>query len=188
MVGSEAGMSARKASSNKLFQQAPLEQIRTLGDPVLKQQTRPVAVFDARLEKLVEVMMDVMDRGDGVGLAANQIGVLSRVMVWRHPESEERYVFVNPQIVEKSEACCTESEGCLSVPGTTMPVSRAEEVVVEAQGLKGEPIRAELAGLLARIAQHEIDHLDGHLILDRTSPEERRRVLKELREQALGAS
>jgi peptide deformylase len=179
-------MSARIASSKKLIQRAPLEQIRTLGDPVLKQETRQVAVFDAKLEKLVEVMMDVMDRGDGVGLAANQIGVLSRVMVWRHPETEERYAFVNPKIVERSEECCTESEGCLSVPGATMPVSRAEEVVVEAQGVKGEPIRAELAGLLARIAQHEIDHLDGHLILDRTSPEERRRVLKELREQAIG--
>ncbi|OFW60582.1 MAG: peptide deformylase [Actinobacteria bacterium RBG_16_64_13] len=157
-----------------------------LGDPVLRQQTKPVTEFDARLEKLAQVMMEVMDRGEGVGLAANQIGVLSRVMVWRHPENEgERYVFVNPEIVEKSETCCTEVEGCLSVPWATMEVERAEEVVVEAQDLNAEQFRVHLSGLLARIAQHEIDHLDGRLILDRTSPEERRRVLKELRERTL---
>jgi peptide deformylase len=107
-------------------------------------------------------------------------------MVWRHPENEgERYVFVNPEIVERSESCCTEVEGCLSIPGATMEVERAEEVVVEAQDLKGEQIRAHMTGLLARIAQHEIDHLDGRLILDRTSPEERRRVMKELRERTI---
>jgi peptide deformylase len=131
-------------------------------------------------------MLDVMEREEGVGLAANQVGVLARVMVWRHPENEdERYVFVNPEIVERSEACCTETEGCLSVPGATMPVSRAEEVVVEAQDLAAGEFRVHLGGLLARIVQHEIDHLDGHLILDRTSPEERRRVLTELRERTL---
>lgn len=181
-------MCARKAYADKSVDRgAPLEQIRILGDPVLKQQTKPVVVFDARLEKLAQVMLDVMERGEGVGLAANQIGVLSRVMVWRHPESDERYVFVNPQIVERSEQCCTEPEGCLSVPGATMEVSRAEEVVVEAQDVNGDAIRAQLTGLLARIVQHEIDHLDGHLILDRTTPEERRRVLTELRERALAA-
>jgi peptide deformylase len=181
-------VSARKTHTNNPTDRgAPLDQIRTLGDPVLKQQTKPVAVFDAHLEKLARVMLDVMERGEGVGLAANQIGVLSRVMVWKHPESDERYVFVNPQIVDRSEACCTEPEGCLSVPGATMEVSRAEEVVVEAQDVNGDAIRAELTGLLARIVQHEIDHLDGHLILDRTSPEERRRVLRELRERALAA-
>ena len=154
----------------------------------MRQRTRPVTEFDARLQKLAQVMIDVMIRGEGVGLAANQIGVLSRVMVWRHPENEdERYVFVNPEIVERSEACCTESEGCLSVPGATMEVSRAEEVVVEAQDLTGEPIRVQLTGLLARIAQHEIDHLDGRLILDVTSPEERRRVMRELRERTIAA-
>lgn len=165
---------------------APLERIRTFGDPVLKQPTKKVTVFDSRLEKLAKVMMDVMERGEGVGLAANQIGVLSRMMVWRHPENEdERYVFVNPEIVERSEACCTSSEGCLSVPESTMEVTRAEEVVVDAQDLKGEPIQVRLAGLPARIAQHEIDHLDGILIVDRTSSEERVRVMKELRERTL---
>jgi peptide deformylase len=163
-----------------------VEGLRLLGDPILRQETRPVTVFDERLEKLARSMLDTMDREEGVGLAANQVGVLSRVMVWRHPENEdERYVYVNPRIVEMSEACCTESEGCLSVPGATMEVLRAEEVVVEAQGLDAQPLAVRLSGLLARIVQHEIDHLDGRLILDRVSPEERRRVLKELRERSL---
>ena len=165
---------------------APLEQIRVLGDPVLRQPTRHVEVFDSRLEKLARLMLDVMVRGDGVGLAANQIGVLSRIMVWRHPDNEdEQYVFVNPEIVERSEACCTAPEGCLSVPGATMEVSRAEEIVVQAQDLKAEEVRVRLTGMLARIVQHEIDHLDGRLILDVTSGEERRRVLKEMRERSL---
>ncbi len=163
-----------------------VEQLRTLGDPVLRQPTNPVTVFDARLEKLAKNMVEIMQREDGVGLAANQVGVLSRMMVWRHPENEdEYYVYVNPQIVERSDACCVESEGCLSVPGATMPVERAEEVTVEAQDLSAGRFRVHLTGMLARIVQHEIDHLDGRLILDRTPPEERRRVLKELRERSL---
>jgi peptide deformylase len=170
------------------FQKGRVEQLRIMGDPVLKQQTVPVTVFDRKLEKLASLMLGVMEREEGVGLAANQIGVLSRVLVWKHPESDtERYVLVNPQIVERSEACCTEPEGCLSVPGASMEVTRAEEVVVEAQDLAGEPISMRVAGILARIVQHEVDHLDGYLILDRTSPEERRRVLKELRERSLAA-
>ncbi len=180
-------MSAKKAfSKTSGSRKAPLERVRTFGDPVLKQQTKPVTTFDAHLEKLVDVMMGVMDRDQGVGLAANQIGVLSRVMVWRHPENEdERYAFVNPEIVERSEACCTAGEGCLSVPDVTVEVMRAEEVVVEAQDLKGRPLQVRLTGLPARIAQHEIDHLDGILIVDRTSSEERSRALRELRERAL---
>jgi len=180
-------MNTRKTFFKKAgVEAAPLERIRTFGDPVLKQQTKPVTAFDSHLEKLVHVMMDMMEREEGVGLAANQIGVLSRVMVWRHPENEdERYAFINPCIVERSEACCTASEGCLSVPESTMEVTRAEEVVVEAQDLKGEPLQVRLTGMLARIAQHEIDHLDGILIVDRTTSEERVRVLRELRERTL---
>jgi peptide deformylase len=166
--------------------QAPLENLRTFGDPVLKQVTGPVTVFDSRLEKLARVMFEVMEREEGVGLAAPQVGTLTRLMVWRDPENEdERHVYINPRIVAQSETCCTESEGCLSVPGTTMEVTRAEEIDVEAQDLTGAAFEVHLAGLLARIVQHEIDHLDGRLIVDRTSPEERRRVLKELRERSL---
>jgi peptide deformylase len=162
--------------------------LRTIGDPVLRERARPVTEFDTKLRKLAHDMMDVMESEEGVGLAAPQVGVLSRVIVWKHPESDdERYYFVNPEIVERSEACCTLLEGCLSVPGESMEVSRAEEVVVTAQDLEGRALRMHVTGLLARIVQHEIDHLDGCLIVDRTSPEERRRVMKALRERILTA-
>lgn len=177
---------ASGAKGPKRAQGAPLERLHILGDPALRQPTRPVTVFDGRLQKLAQIMMEVMDREEGVGLAAPQIGVASRVMVWRHPEREtERHVFVNPRLVETSETSITDTEGCLSVPGGTVEVARHEEVVVEAQDLKGDVFQMRLTGLLARIVQHELDHLDGCLILDRTSPEERRRVLREIRERQL---
>lgn len=188
--GIESRMAKRKATQQlRSAQQVPLEDLRVFGDPVLKQATGPVTVFDARLERLAEAMFAVMEREEGVGLAAPQVGTLTRLMVWRHPEHEtERHVYVNPRIVGQSEACCSEVEGCLSVPGTSMEVTRWEEVDVEAQDLAGATFQVHLTGLLARIVQHEIDHLDGRLILDRTSPEERRRALKELRERTLADS
>jgi peptide deformylase len=178
---------ARKDRSPKLRRgQVPLDRLRTLGDPTLRQPTKVVTVFDSRLEKLAETMLAVMHREEGVGLAAPQIGVLSRIMVWRDPEREdEAYAFVNPQIVSRSEECTTAGEGCLSVPGCTVEVSRNDEVVVTAQDLEGTPLTMEASGIVSRILQHEIDHLDGRLILDRATPEERRRALKELRERAL---
>ena len=191
MVDREGGIGAdmaveKRPKKTDVTEGAPLERLRTFGDPALRQPTHPVTAFDGRLEKLAALMLQVMDREEGVGLAAPQIGVMSRIMVWRNPEREsERYVFVNPRVVEASEADYTASEGCLSVPAGTVQVTRHEEVVVEAQDLTGETFQVRLAGLLARIVQHEIDHLDGRLILDRTSPEDRRRALKELRERTL---
>jgi peptide deformylase len=177
-----AGKKDKRRSSG----QAPLERLRTLGDPALRQQTNVVTVFDARLERLADVMLGVMRREDGVGLAAPQIGVLSRMMVWRDPEDEDvEYVFVNPRIVSRSEGCNTASEGCLSVPGCTVEVERNDEVTVQAQDLDGSHLELQAEGIVARIMQHEIDHLDGRLILDRATPEERRRVLKEIRERSL---
>jgi peptide deformylase len=183
----EVSMAKRKENQRSgSVRQVPLEHLRVFGDPVLKQVTIPVSAFDSRLQRLAETLFAVMEREEGVGLAAPQVGSLTRIMVWRHPENEEeRYVYINPRILAESEECCTEPEGCLSVPGTTMEVARAEEIDVEAQDLAGTIFQAHLTGLLARIVQHEIDHLDGRLILDRTSPEERRRALKELRERAL---
>lgn len=164
-----------------------IKRLRTIGDPVLRQPALPVGAFDEHLRHLVEMMARVMEEGDGVGLAANQIGVLSRVLLWKLPEQEEGeyQVCINPEILETSESCGTEHEGCLSIPGVTVEVTRPEVVVLRAQGLAGESFSVELAGLPARIVQHEIDHLDGRLILDRTSPEEYRRALKELRERVL---
>jgi peptide deformylase len=178
---------ARKERSSR-FRRAhvPLERLRVLGDPELRSQTNEVIVFDARLQKLAETMLGVMHREDGVGLAAPQIGVLSRIMVWRHPDNEgEEYIFVNPHVVSCSEERETAGEGCLSVPYCTVEVERPTAVVVHAQDVSGTPIELEAEGLVARIVQHEIDHLDGRLILDRATPEERRRVLKEIRERAL---
>jgi len=177
---------ARKDRQKQRTPSIPLERLRTFGDPALKQPTNVVTVFDSRLEHLAATMLGVMHREEGVGLAAPQIGVLSRVIVWRHPDNDdEEYVFVNPQIVSRSDECTVEGEGCLSVPGCTVEVERANDVVVTAQDVRGAPLEMEASGLVARIMQHEIDHLDGRLILDRATPEERRRVLKEMRERTL---
>jgi peptide deformylase len=180
-------MAKRKsAKEGRAVASEALEQLRVFGDPVLRQETRPVTCFDSRLRRLSEMMFGVMEREEGVGLAAPQIGVVSRLMVWKDPEQEdERHVFVNARILRASASCTTEPEGCLSVPGETMGVSRADEVVVEAQDLEGNHFQVELIGYQARVVQHEIDHLDGLLILDRASPEDRKRALKELRERTL---
>ncbi len=160
--------------------------IRTLGDPVLKERARPVSSFDEKLERLASQMVSLMDQESGVGLAAPQVGVLSRLIVWRDPEGEElACAFVNPVVTKASEACSSEVEGCLSVPGANVEVVRADDIVVCAQDLRGGHIEVSLSGYPARIVQHEIDHLDGTLILDRATPEERRRVLKEMRERSL---
>lgn len=159
--------------------------VRRFGDPALKGRCPEVTSFDERLVALAEAMFRIMDEEDGVGLAAPQIGVQKRLAVWCHPETGERYVLVNPRFVEMSESTTVEAEGCLSVPGYAVDIPRADRVVVECENVEGTTTRVELEGLLARIVQHETDHLDGVLILDRTTPEERRRVLKEMREQAL---
>jgi peptide deformylase len=166
-----------------------LEQMRVFGDPVLRQETHTVTTFDESLSRLADRMFEIMEREDGVGLAAPQIGLVSRIMVWKDPDrDDERHVYVNPRIVRRSETTTLDTEGCLSVPAGVMEVPRADEVVVEAQDLDGRVFQVELSGFQARVVQHEIDHLDGHTILDRTSPEERKRALKTLREQALGGS
>jgi peptide deformylase len=162
-----------------------LSAIRTLGDPVLKERAKQVVDFDERLARLAVVMTEVMNREEGVGLAATQLGVLTRLIVWRHPDDEDDLrVFANPEIVEQSTSCTTASEGCLSVPGASVEISRPDEIVVAACDLQGARAESRLEGLAARIVQHEIDHLEGRLILDRATPEERRRVMKELRERA----
>jgi peptide deformylase len=163
-----------------------LSAVRCFGDPTLRQVCREVTVFDKRLEQLSQLMFEVMDQQAGVGLAAPQVGTVSRILVWMNPEEDQkRYAYVNPQIVACSEETTTEDEGCLSLPGVTMEVTRPNEVTVRWQDLSGMPSEVHLAGYPARIVQHEIDHLDGCLIIDRTSKRERLRALKELREKSL---
>lgn len=164
----------------------PIDRLRTFGDPVLKQESRQVTDFGDDLVRLTELMFEVMDREQGIGLAAPQIGIGKKLMVWRDPDTEERFALANPRIVSRSEGTDSDTEGCLSLPGHSMIVPRADHVVVEAQDLAGRPVTLEATGFLARIMQHEIDHLEGRLILDRTTQDERRRILRELRERSLG--
>jgi peptide deformylase len=158
-------------------------EIRTFGDPALKSRATPVNEFDESLEHLAEEMMRVMREADGVGLAANQIGHLKRIFVAVH--EDEEYAIVNPVIEERSETTEKDIEGCLSIPETRVEVERPTVVTVSGQGPSGEPVRVEAEGLLARIFQHEIDHLDGVLILDRTDRESRKNAMREMRERMM---
>lgn len=162
-------------------------EIRTVGDPVLRETCRDVTSFDAGLRRLAKDMLDIMDEAEGIGLAASQIGVLKRLIVCRDPDSDEAFSFVNPTIVERSQEEQLGSEGCLSVPGFSVEVPRAEWVVMEACDVEGRPLRVEAEDTFARVLQHEIDHLQGCLILDRTSSEERGRVLKTIRDRKLAS-
>jgi peptide deformylase len=158
-------------------------EIRTFGDPVLKSRATPVKDFDESLEHLAEEMMRVMREAEGVGLAANQIGCLKRIFVAVH--EDEQYAIVNPVIEVRSETTEKDIEGCLSIPETRVEVERPTSVTVSGQDPSGEPVRVEAEGLLARIFQHEIDHLDGVLILDRTDRESRKNAMREMRERML---
>jgi peptide deformylase len=164
-------------------------EIRTFGDPVLKSRATPVKEFDESLEHLAEDMLRVMREAEGVGLAANQIGRLKRIFVAAYREEEEgelqELAIVNPVIEERSETTEKDIEGCLSIPETRVEVERSTAVTVSGQDPSGEPVRIEAEGLLARIFQHEIDHLDGVLILDRTDRESRKNAMREMRERML---
>jgi peptide deformylase len=163
-----------------------LAQIRQYPDPVLRLQAREVEEFDGDLDQLVARMMRLMRDARGVGLAANQVGVLRRVFVLQADDDEETRALVNPEIVERSNAQESDDEGCLSLQGVVVPVERSLRIRLEASDEKGKPVELELEGLAARVAQHEVDHLDGVLIVDRTTPEGRREALSVLR-QALEA-
>jgi peptide deformylase len=157
--------------------------MRTFGDPVLKTRAAPVKDFDEALERLAEEMLVTMREQEGVGLAANQVGRLKRILVAAVEDDE--YVLVNPVIEEASEATESGAEGCLSIPGIQVEVERPTGVKISAQDVSGEPIKIEAEGLLARIFQHEVDHLDGVLILDRTDRASRKAAMREWRERLL---
>jgi peptide deformylase len=157
-------------------------QIRQYPEPVLREPARPVSEFSDDLRALVERMTRLMDDANGVGLAANQVGLLRRLLVYRPDrEDAEARALVNPEIVERSEETLSDEEGCLSLGPLRVPVDRHVAVSVNAQDEHGEPVRVDAEGLEARILQHEIDHLDGVLIIDRTTPEARREALAALR-------
>jgi len=175
-----------------------MREITKLGHPVLRAMAEPVAAVDEGVVRLAEEMLDAMYAHDGCGLAANQVGVARRLIVIDTREAKNRpsvlriggksrpvhkhmpMVLVNPEL-EMAAPRETGSEACLSIPGVAGEVERAAVVRCRATGLEGETIEFEAEGLLARVLQHELDHLDGILFIDRLDPEERRRVAEELR-------
>jgi len=162
-------------------------EIRTFGDPVLKSRAAPVKDFDDSLKQLAEDMLRIMYEAEGAGLAANQIGRLKRIFVAAHEDEGElrKFIVVNPVIEERSEAQEKDVEGCLSIPGIGVEVERPVAVTLKGQDLSGAPMRVEAEGRLARIFQHEMDHLDGILMLDRTDRESRKSAMREMRERLL---
>lgn len=160
--------------------------IRQWGDPVLRTAARPVESVSELHRRLVADMIDTMREAPGVGLAGPQVGVTDRVFVYE-VEEESGAVF-NPVIVDRSDELIEDEEGCLSLPGLLYPVTRNESVTVQGLDEHGEPVSITGHGLLARVFQHEIDHLDGVLFVDRLSPEDRKTALAELRDRALGMS
>ena len=163
-----------------------LSRIRQYGDTVLRMKAREVEVFDDDLERLVERMTELMHEANGVGLAATQVGVLRRLFVFVD-EGEDR-VIVNPTITKRSKDVEIDDEGCLSLREVLVPVERAKSVTIEGVDTKGEPVTFELELPASRVVQHELDHLDGVLIIDRTDDESRRAALARLRPQpVLGA-
>jgi len=157
-----------------------LAQIRQYPDAALKLQARAVDEFDDELRSLVERMKLLMQDANGIGLAATQVGVLRRLFVFQ-PSEDELLAMVNPEIVQRSEETEVAEEGCLSIQGITVPVERALEVTIVARDETGAGVRYELDGYAARCVQHETDHLDGVLMIDRTTPEARREALGALR-------
>jgi peptide deformylase len=160
--------------------QLALAQIRQYPDPALRMEARPVEEFDENLRRLVARMGQLMKEANGVGLAATQVGVLRRVFVFA-PDEDTVATLVNPEIVRRSEEMETDDEGCLSLQGVTVPVERAFSVRIEGRDESGKEVGYDFEGAPARIVQHELDHLDGKLILDRTTPEGRREALSVLR-------
>lgn len=161
---------------------AATAQIRQLGDPVLKTRALPVSRFDAELRKQVDWMRDVMEGANGIGLAATQVGIVESVLVYRVERDSPIVAVINPEIQWRGGETEIAEEGCLSLPGIHVDVERDIHVRVAAVDETGSPYTIEASGLEARVLQHEIDHLDGVLMLDRTTREQRRDAMRTWRE------
>jgi len=158
--------------------------IRTLGDPVLKETAAAVEPAKESLDELVRSLADTMYNAPGMGLAANQIGVLKQVFVFDLEDGLR--ALANPKIIWQSEETEEDEEGCLSLPEVRVPIARPARIKVEATDVTGNVLTIEAEGLLARVLQHEIDHLNGRLLLDRASRAERKRAIKEMNQLRLG--
>ena len=162
--------------------EAALAHVVKFGDPVLKSKASPVANFGPELRAEVERMTEIMRDGLGVGLAATQVGILRRLLVFQAGPDSEPTALINPEVEWLSEETAVAEEGCLSLPRVSMDVERPLYARFSGRDVEGEPIVIEAAGLEARVLQHELDHLDGVLILDRTTREQRKGALRALRE------
>ncbi len=161
---------------------AAIARVRKFGDPALRTRARRVDRFDASLLDEVSYMGEIMDGALGVGLAATQLGVLHRVLVYRVPPAPEPAALVNPEIEWAGREQEIAEEGCLSLPGVLVEVERPVFVRVRGSDERGDGVLIEASGLEARVLQHEIDHLDGVLILDRTTRDQRKQAMRALRE------
>ena len=162
---------------------AALDQVVKFGDPVLRSAASPVTEFDGELAAEAERMIGLMRDAIGVGLAATQLGTLRRMLVFQVGSEAEPTVLVNPEIEWRSEdELAMAEEGCLSLPGVIVDVERPLYVRARAVDVQGDPLSVEASGLEARVIQHEVDHLDGVLMIDRTERDQRRGALKALRE------
>jgi peptide deformylase len=161
---------------------AALANVRKFGDPVLRTRARPVAQFDPALRSEIGRMGELMSDALGVGLAATQVGVLHRVLVYRVAQQAPVSALINPEMEWAGKDTETMEEGCLSLPGVLVDVERPIHIRVKALDEEGARIMVEASGLEARVIQHEMDHLDGVLILDRTTREQRKAAIRTLRE------
>jgi peptide deformylase len=163
--------------------EAALSHVVKFGDPVLKSKASPVSNFGPELRAEVERMIGIMQDGLGIGLAATQVGALRRLLVFQAGPESAPTALVNPEVEWLSDEIAVAEEGCLSLPKVSMDVERPLYARFSGRDVEGEPIAIEAAGLEARVLQHEIDHLDGVLILDRTTREQRKAALRALREE-----
>jgi peptide deformylase len=174
---------ARAEAEQEVRRRIAFAQIRQYGDPVLRMRAQEVTEFDDELRRLSERMTELMHDAAGVGLAATQVGVLRRLFVF-HVDDEDG-VLVNPVITKRGKATEVDKEGCLSLGPVRVDVERSVEVTIEGQDASGAAVSLELEGHAARVVQHELDHLDGTLIIDRTDAEARREALRVLRPRLL---
>jgi len=170
---------ARAEAERLVRKEVALAQIRQYGDPVLRMRAGEVETFDDELARITARMIELMHDADGVGLAATQIGILRRFFVCTL-DGEDR-VLVNPVVTPEGDDTEVEDEGCLSLGTVRVPVERALRVRVEARDAAGEPVSLTLEEMDARVVQHELDHLDGVLLLDRTDAESRREAIAQIR-------
>jgi peptide deformylase len=160
--------------------------VRRYGDPVLRAKAKPVVEITPQIRAIVEDMIDTMYEEVGIGLAASQVGILLRLMVVGDEEGGPARALVNPVIAE-SGGQVTAEEGCLSIPGVFAQVTRAAWVTLDAKDLDGRPVSIRARGLQARVFQHEMDHLDGILFIDRLEPLARDRIKRKIRKEGLPA-